>query len=86
MKDDSYVVYVLSCSDGSLYTGVARDLEKRLEAHRAGTGSKYVRARLPVVLAYQEKSANRSQAQSREAEIKSWTRAEKLTRLGIDPA
>ena len=47
-------MYVLRCGDGSLYTGITNDVEKRLEMHRSGKGSKYVRARLPVEMVYCE--------------------------------
>lgn len=81
--DAEYSVYVLMCSDGSLYTGIARDVERRFEQHKEGTGSKYVRSRLPCSLVYEERVSGRSVAQQREAEIKSWTRNEKISRLEI---
>jgi predicted GIY-YIG superfamily endonuclease len=54
-----WVVYILRCRDGSLYTGITNDLTKRLAAHRAGTGARYTRARLPVRLVYREVRATR---------------------------
>ena len=71
-------VYILRCRDDSLYTGWTNDLEKRLAAHNAGTGSKYTRARRPVSLVYLEELDSKSQALRREAQIKALSRAEKL--------
>lgn len=73
-----YVVYILRCGDGTLYTGCTNDLARRLAAHSAGRGAKYTRARLPVALVYQEPAADRSQALRREAAIKALSRAQKL--------
>jgi putative endonuclease len=70
-------VYIVRCSDGTLYTGVARDLEARIEAHNAGRGAKYTRARLPVKLIYKESAADRGAALRREHAIKRLSRAEK---------
>ena len=70
--------YILLCADGTLYTGWTNDLERRLKAHNAGTGSKYTRARLPVTLLYAEPHSDRSEAMHREYAIKQLTRAEKL--------
>lgn len=72
-----YTLYIIRCSDNSLYTGIAKDLEKRLAAHRNGKGSVYVRARLPFSLVYTEKHRDRSHATKREMEIKKMTRQEK---------
>lgn len=63
-------VYLLRCADGSLYTGIARNLEQRLAQHNAGTGAKYTRGRGPVCLLWSEPAENRSQAQRREYAIK----------------
>ena len=76
--DTGWQVYILRCGDGSLYTGVTRDIPKRLTAHNAGTGAKYTRSRLPVELAYAEAAADRSSAQQREAAIKRLSRNDKL--------
>lgn len=72
-----YTLYILKCSDNSLYTGIAKDLDGRLESHKNGTGSKYVRAHLPFTLVYEEKHKNRSSASKREAEIKKMTKKNK---------
>lgn len=74
----AWVVYLLRCRDDSLYTGITNDLERRLASHRAGTGSAYVRARLPVRVVYRESQPDRSAALRREAAIKKLTRRDKL--------
>lgn len=77
---DSWHVYILQCADGTLYTGVTRDLDRRLRQHngeRAG-GPKYTRGRRPVRLAWSDSAKDRSAAQQREAMIKSLSRDEKL--------
>jgi putative endonuclease len=76
---DGWVVYVLRCRDGSLYTGMTNDLDRRLTAHRAGKGGAYTRSRLPVRLVYTERRRGRGAALSREAAIKRLSRAAKLT-------
>lgn len=73
-----YLVYILKCKDGSLYTGITTDLARRLEEHKNGTGAKYTRGKKAGRIVYFERKKNRSTASRREAEIKSWTRAEKL--------
>jgi len=73
-----YWVYILKCSDGSLYTGCTVDLTRRLEAHLSGRASKYTRSRLPVTLGYAERAADKGRALVREAQIKRLTRNEKL--------
>lgn len=74
----SYTVYVMRCSDGSLYTGIAADLSLRIKEHNAGRGSRYTRSRLPVHLAYQERAGSRSEALKRELQIKRLSRKAKL--------
>ncbi|HDQ25791.1 MAG TPA: GIY-YIG nuclease family protein [bacterium] len=75
---NAWYVYVLECSDKSLYTGVTNSLGKRFYAHNSGKGAKYTRARLPVRVVYYEKKRDRNSAMRREAQIKGMTRAEKL--------
>ena len=77
------LVYMLRCSDGSLYTGWTNDLEKRMKAHAAGKGGKYTRARLPVELVYTECFETARQARSREWHLKQLTRAQKLRLIGV---
>ncbi len=75
----SYFVYILECCDGSLYTGIAKDVAKRLDEHNnSDRGAKYTKARRPVRLLYKEPSDNRSSASKREYEIKKLSRAKKL--------
>ncbi len=70
-------VYILSCADGTLYTGWTNDLFKRLDNHQAGKGAKYTRSRLPVTLAYYETYETESEARKRECAIKKLTRQQK---------
>ena len=70
--------YIIKCIDGSLYTGITIDLEKRLAAHNAGKGAKYTASRKPVQLVYREDAANRSEASKRENAIKKLNRNDKL--------
>ena len=71
-------VYILRCGDGTLYTGIAADLERRIDQHRRGAAAKYTRSRLPVELVYREEQPDRSRALRREAAIRRAGRAEKL--------
>ncbi|MFZ2960674.1 MAG: GIY-YIG nuclease family protein [Candidatus Ozemobacteraceae bacterium] len=73
-----WVVYLLECSDGTLYTGVTNDLDARIACHNAGKGARYTRGRLPVRLVYREPCEDRSTAQRREVQIKRLSRAEKM--------
>src|SRR5262245_52627411 len=70
-------VYIVRCADETLYTGVAKDVEKRLAAHNAGRGAAYTRARRPVRLLHREDGLTRSQALVREAAIKAYPRSRK---------
>ena len=78
-------LYILKCSDGSLYTGVSTDVARRFKEHRDGKGSKALRAKRPVKVVYREKFSTRSLAQVREVQIKRWTRAKKLALISGDP-
>jgi putative endonuclease len=71
-------VYILRCGDGSLYTGWTVDVDRRLAAHSAGTGSRYTRARLPVALLLALPMSDASSARREEARIKRLPRSEKL--------
>ena len=73
-----WVVYVLRCRTGELYTGATNDLERRIREHTSGSGGKFTRSRLPVTLVYKEAVADRSAALKRENEIKAMSRREKL--------
>ena len=70
--------YIVTCSDGSLYTGWTNDLTRRLKAHNEGKGAKYTKSRRPVVLAYYEEFSTKEEAMRREWEIKHMTRQEKM--------
>lgn len=78
MPDNHWFVYILHCSDNTLYTGVTTDLDRRLQQHNHGSqGAKYTRARRPVKLVYQEQAVDRSAAQQREYHIRRMTAAQK---------
>ena len=72
-----WFVYLLRCSDNSLYAGVTTGLSRRLREHNAGKGGAYTRAKRPVLLVFQEKHPSRSSALRREPEIKRWPRLKK---------
>ena len=74
---EQWFVYILRCADGSLYTGITNDLERRVEQHNAGTASRYTRSRLPVTLAYREEVATKGAALKRELAIKALSREAK---------
>lgn len=74
---NTWKLYILRCGDGSLYTGITTDVEKRLEAHRTGKGAKYTRGRGPLELVYREECGDHSTALKRELEIKRLPREEK---------
>ena len=76
--ENSWKLYILRCGDGSLYTGITTDVQKRFAAHQAGKGAKYTRGRSPLELVYSEECGDHSAALRRELEIKSLTREEKL--------
>lgn len=69
--------YILKCRDNTFYTGWTNNLEKRVQAHNAGTASKYTRTRGPVELVYYESFETKQEAMSREWKIKRLTRQEK---------
>ncbi|MGE5398148.1 MAG: GIY-YIG nuclease family protein [Chitinophagales bacterium] len=76
--DDRYYVYILRCCDDTLYTGVTKDLDARVEKHNQGVGARYTRGRRPVALVYSEPAVDKSQALKREIQIKQMSRASKL--------
>lgn len=71
-------VYILRCADGTLYTGMAADVDRRVQVHNRGQGAKYTRGRGPVEAVYREACAGRGEALRREAAIKKLPRREKL--------
>ena len=80
MAENVWQVYIVRCADGSLYTGIARDVGRRVAEHNGEgrPGANYTRTRRPVCLVYQEAAADRSAASQREYQIKQLSRAEKL--------
>ena len=74
-----YYLYIIRCADDTLYTGIAKDLSKRIEEHNTSSkGAKYTRARRPVTLIYSEEHEDRSTASKREYAVKKMTRIQKL--------
>ncbi len=73
----SWIVYILRCSDNSLYGGITTDLDRRLEAHSAGTGARYTRSRLPVQLVWFSEKPNKSEALQEEYRVKRLQKDEK---------
>ena len=79
MKSNYYHLYILLCSDSTLYTGITTDLKRRVSEHNSSKlGAKYTSIRRPVLLVYSKKFKNRSLASKEEARIKKLTRGEKL--------
>jgi putative endonuclease len=76
--EKSWVLYILECKDGTLYTGITDNLERRLAAHNAGKGAKYTRGRGPLILRYIENCADHSAALRREFALKKLKKEEKL--------
>jgi putative endonuclease len=75
----SYFVYILSCSDNTLYTGIAKDVTKRVQEHNTSPkGAKYTRTRRPVTLVHIEEFEDRSNASKREYEIKKMPKKKKM--------
>lgn len=73
-----YFVYLLKCKDGSIYTGISTDIERRFKEHCRGTASKYTKAKGALKIIYTEKCGSRSKALKRECEIKKYKRSEKI--------
>ena len=73
-----WIVYILKCSDSSLYTGITNNIANRVRAHQNGKGAKYTRGRGPFKIIHQEQYTTRSAASKRELEIKNLNHQEKL--------
>jgi putative endonuclease len=73
-----WYVYIVECSDGTLYTGITTDVNKRIETHNKGKGAKYSKTRLPVVLRASFDGFDKSTAAKEEYRIKKLTRKEKI--------
>lgn len=81
----SYVVYILSCSDETLYTGITTDIQRRLVEHNSSEkGAKYTKQRRPVKLVYSEVLETRSLALKREHEIKRFSRKKKMELINVE--
>jgi putative endonuclease len=78
----NWQVYIIRCSDGSLYTGITLDIQRRLSQHGSSAGAKYFRGRRPEAVVYLEGGHSRSTASRREAQIKQLSRVEKLRLIG----
>ncbi len=74
---NEWIVYILRCQDDSLYTGITKDLDRRIKQHNAGTASRYTRSRRPVTLEYNENCGSHSLALKRELAIKAQSRKAK---------
>jgi len=79
----AWIVYILECSDKTLYTGITNDLAARMVKHARGTGAKYTRGRGPYNVVYTESHKTRSRALKREAEIKSLRREQKRKLIAV---
>jgi len=78
-RAEKWFLYMLKCADASLYTGVAKDIEKRFKVHSAGKGARYTRARLPLEIVYRETCQSRTDALVREFKIKKMNPKRKRT-------
>ena len=78
MENKPYYVYIVECSDGTLYTGISTDVNKRIETHNKGKGARYTKTRLPVVLRASFDGFDKSTAAKEEYRIKQLNRKEKL--------
>jgi putative endonuclease len=74
----NWLVYIILCSDNTLYAGITTDLQRRFAQHTSGRGAKYFRGRRPLEVVYQESGHTRSSAGRRELELKALTRPEKI--------
>ncbi len=81
-----YFVYLIECSDGSLYTGITTNVERRFSEHKNKAGGHYTSSKKVVKVVYTEQHPDRSSASKRESEIKSWRRAKKLDLINAKPS
>ena len=79
--EQTWKLYILRSRDGSLYTGISTDVQKRLAAHNAGKGAKYTRGRGPLELVFEDECGAHSAALKRELEIKAMPREEKMKQI-----
>lgn len=82
----NWIVYIIKCADGTLYTGITTDVIRRMAEHESGKGARYTRGRRPFQLVYKELCSNRAEASQREAAIKALSRSKKLLLIasGLD--
>lgn len=80
-----WVVYIVECNDGTLYTGYTNNLIQRIKKHNTGKGAKYTKGRLPVKLLHYEVHDSKSDAMKREYAIKQMSRQEKLDLIWEPP-
>ena len=78
MSDKNWQVYIIRCTDGTLYTGITVDITRRMSEHGGARGAKYFRGKRPAMLEFLERGHSRSTASRREASIKKLSRADKL--------
>jgi len=76
-KKEPWFLYILECNGGTFYTGITKDLERRLKMHNAGKASRYTRTHLPVKLLYHEACQGRTEALIRECAVKAYSRKKK---------
>ncbi len=81
--ESTWYLYILRCGDGTLYTGITTDVDKRLAVHQSGKGAKYTRGRGPLTVVYRENCGTHSDALKRERQIKQLSREEKETLIRI---
>ena len=79
---EQWFVYIVRCADGSLYTGITKDLKRRCQQHNNGTASRYTRSRLPTKQVWQEAHPSHGSALKREVAIKAMTRQQKMALIG----
>ena len=75
---DIWSVYIVRCSDDSLYTGISNNVDKRINNHNTGKGAKYTKPRLPVIKVYDKEIGTHSEAAKEEYRIKQLTRVQKI--------
>ena len=81
-----WYVYILECSDNSLYTGTTTNISRRVNEHNRSKGGNYTRICMPIKLVHHEPHANRSEALKREVQIKRWSKEKKLALINGDKA
>ena len=81
---EQWYLYILECNDGSFYTGVTPDIDRRIKTHNEGNGGRYTRSKLPVALIYSEAHLTKSEALKRELQIKGWSKKKKWALINQD--